>query len=300
MRVTDTILKNNFLSNLAFAAERLYDKETRVLTNKRINKPSDDPIDTLNSLAIRQRINEVEQFQRNISRTKTFLQNTETIVQELSEIFQRVSTLTVQGASDTTGPTDKLSISYEVDQLLEQVLNASNNKSESIYTFAGTYNNVAPYAAIRNSAGEITQVLSSGTSGDIMSVLGESVRLKSNINGDDLFEKDQNLFNILIKVREDLKENNTDSLREDLNNLSDASEKINNILAVIGSKVNRIEAADSRAENDLINFTGFLSNTEDVDAAEAILDYQTELLTLQSALQAGARLLQPRLGDFLK
>lgn len=300
MRVTDTILKNNFLKNLQFSTERLYDKETKVLTNKRVNKPSDNPVDALNALLIRERLGEIEQYKRNISRTKTFLQNTETVVQQVADMFARVKTLAVQGASDSYGETDKLSISYEINQILEQLFIASNNKSETTYTFAGTYNNAQPYVAVRNDAGDIVQVNSTGSTGDIVRILGESVRIKSNVNGEELFEQGQNLFNVLITIRDDLRAGNTDAVRQDIVSLDEAAEKVYNIQAVIGSKVNRVEAADSRAESDEINFSEFLSDAEDIDAAQAIIDYQMELLTLQSALQAGARLLRPRLADFLQ
>ena len=38
MRITDKILQNNFIANLTFSTERLYDAQTKVLTNKRVNK----------------------------------------------------------------------------------------------------------------------------------------------------------------------------------------------------------------------------------------------------------------------
>ena len=299
MRVTDTILKNNFLTNLNFASQRLFEKETRVLTGKRVNKPSDNPVDALNALSIKQRLDEIEQYRRNISRTKAFLQNTETIITQASDVFARVKALTVQGASDSYGPNDKLSISHEVDQLLEQILIGANSRTESVYTFAGTYNNVAPYSAVRDADGYITHVTSAGSTGDINRVLGESVTMKVNVNGQELYEDGQNLFDVMIDIRDDLKSNSTDALRLDLIKIDNATEKIYNIQAVLGSKVNRVEAADARAEGDTINFSEFLSNAVDIDAAEAIMDYQMELLTLQSSLQAGSRLLRPRLGDFL-
>ena len=130
MRITDKVLNNTFTSNLAFASERLYESEMKVLTNKKLNKPSDNPVDALNSLAIRSKISDIEQYQRNISRSQTLLQNTETMVSELSDIFERLHGLAVQGSSDTSGPSDKLSISYEVDQLLEQVYTIANTRSE--------------------------------------------------------------------------------------------------------------------------------------------------------------------------
>ena len=111
MRITDTVLHKNFINSLANATERLYDSQIKVLTNKRINKPSDAPVDVMIDLAIRTKLREITQYQRNISRGKTLLQNSESVVSQLSEIFQRLNTLAVQGSSDSYGPTDKLSIS---------------------------------------------------------------------------------------------------------------------------------------------------------------------------------------------
>jgi flagellar hook-associated protein 3 FlgL len=300
MRITDKILQNNFTSNLAFATQRLFESETKVLTQKSINKPSDNPVDAMVSLSLRSKLSEIEQFRRNISRAQTLLNNTETVVTELGDFYDRANSLTIQGSSDNYGADDKTSISYEIDQILEQVFTLANNRSESTYTFAGTNNDTAPYQAVRNEAGEIIEVKTAGTGGDINTLIGENITLKVNINGEDLFEGDINLFNSLISVRDNLRANDSSALQDDLIQLSNASEKIINFQSVLGARSNRINAADSRAENDTITFTEYLSNTEDIDAAQAIIDYQTELLTLQSSLQAGSRLLYPKLTDFLQ
>ena len=131
-------------------------------------------------------------------------------------------------------------------------------------------------------------------------MIGERVKIKININGEDLFESGQDLFEIAIKIRDDLLANDSEALNEDLNNISNASEKIYNTQSLLGSKLNRIYAAETRAENDILNYTEYLSDTEDVDASEAIINYQRELLTLQASLEAGARLLYPKLVDFLR
>ena len=293
-------MQNNFIANLTFSTERLYDAQTKVLTNKRVNKPSDNPVDAMTSLNIRTKLSEINQYQRNINRSKTMVENTESVVAQLADIFQRLSTLTIQGASDSYGPNDKLSIAGEVNQLLEQIFVIANNRSESVYTFAGTMNDVAPYQAIYNANGEIASVQTTGSSGDIEGLIGERVRIKININGEDVFESSQNLFEIAIKIRDDLLANDSEALNEDLNNISNASENIYNTQSLLGSRLNRIYAAETRAENDILNFTEYLSDTEDVDASEAIINYQRELLTLQASLEAGARLLYPKLVDFLR
>ncbi|MFC1573933.1 flagellar hook-associated protein FlgL [Candidatus Latescibacterota bacterium] len=300
MRITDTVLQKNFINNLSFATERLYERETKVLTNKRINKPSDSPVDAMTSLGLRSKLSEIDQYQRNISRSKTRLQSSETVISQLNEIYQRLHTLTVQGASDSYGPQDKMSIAAEVNQLLEQVFNFSNNRSESTFTFSGTNSDVAPYIAERNANGDIINVTTAGSAGDILALMGENITMKVNINGHELFEEGENLFNIPIKIRDSLIANDSDEIRVQLGKMNEAMEKIINNQAVIGARTNRLDAAESRTVNDEITFSEFLSNIEDIDAAEAIMDYQLELLTLQSSLQAGSRLLFPKLSDFLK
>ena len=300
MRITDTVLHQNFINNLAFATERLYESETKVLTNKRINKPSDAPVDVMTDLALRTKLSEIEQYQRNISQANTLLQNSESVVSQLVEVFQRLNELSVQGASDSYGPSDKQSISYEVNQLLEQIVNFANNRTESTYIFSGTNSDVAPYVVTRDADGEITEVKTAGSAGDIVVVMGENIKMKTNINGQELFEEGENLFDIAIKLRDALRDNDTESVQDQLGRLQDATEKIINVQSVVGARVNRLDAAETRAENDDIIFSEFLSDTEDIDAAEAIMDYQQQLLTMQSSLQAGSRLLYPKLSDFLK
>ena len=187
MRITDTVLQKNFINNLSYATERLYDKEIVVLTNKRINKPSDGPVDAMTILGLRTKLSEIDQYQRNISRSKTQLQLSETVISQLNEIYQRLHTLTIQGASDSYGPQDKLSIAAEVNQLLEQIVNFANNRSESIFIFSGTNSDVAPYIAERDANGDITNVTTAGSAGNILAITGENIKMKVNINGHDLF-----------------------------------------------------------------------------------------------------------------
>ncbi len=300
MRITDTILNNNFIAILNYSTERLYEAENRVLTNKRVNKPSDDPVDAMISMTIRTRLSELKQYQRNINRAENNLNNAESAISELSDIFQNITTLTVQGASDSYSTNDKISIAGEVNQLLEQVLNLANTRSEDIYVFGGTRNDVQPYIAERDENGEIISVKTNGTAGEVVGLIGEKVTIKTNVNGEDIFEKGINLFDIVMNIRDNLRDNNTDALRENLNDINNASEKIFNVQAVIGSRLNRVYAAENRSENDVITFTEFLSDAEDIDAAQAIMDYQIQLITLQASLQAGSRLLQPKLIDFLR
>lgn len=121
-----------------------------------------------------------------------------------------------------------------------------------------------------------------------------------NVSGEEVFEGDQNLFNTLIGIRDNLRSGDTDSMRNNLSTLDDMVGKIYNIQSAIGAKINRVDSADTRAGNDLTNFKNLLSGIESTDSNAAIVNYQQELNYLQSTLEAGSRLLNMGLEQFLQ
>ena len=61
-----------------------------------------------------------------------------------------------------------------------------------------------------------------------------------------------------------------------------------------------MELTTNRLEDDNINFTGLMSDNEDVDQAETIMKLQNEENVYRASLSAGARIMQTSLVDFLK
>ncbi|MCR4435070.1 MAG: flagellar hook-associated protein FlgL [Clostridiales bacterium] len=87
------------------------------------------------------------------------------------------------------------------------------------------------------------------------------------------------------------------------NLLGTFDENINNLLRVradVGARQNRIDLTSNRLDNDTINFTKLMSDNEDVDMAEAIMNLKNEENVYRSSLAGGARIIQPTLVDFLK
>lgn len=62
----------------------------------------------------------------------------------------------------------------------------------------------------------------------------------------------------------------------------------------------RVSAADTRLAELEENARGLLSKTEDADMAATIVDYSMQQSVYQSALRAGAGIVQTSLLDFLR
>lgn len=135
MRITNNMMQSSFLSNLSAANERLYEKEIKVTTNKDINKPSDDPIGTVKSLTIRKKIDEITQYQKNISNSKTILNDTNTAVSQVADIMGQISAINTQGASGAYDENDRESLAQQANQLLDELFSTANTKTDSGYVF---------------------------------------------------------------------------------------------------------------------------------------------------------------------
>jgi len=91
-----------------------------------------------------------------------------------------------------------------------------------------------------------------------------------------------------------------EGINQALTELEDLRNKVMSIRSDIGARVNRIELTLNRLENDNVNFTQLMSENEDADMAETIMNLKNEENVYKSSLAGGARIIQPSLMDFLR
>lgn len=70
--------------------------------------------------------------------------------------------------------------------------------------------------------------------------------------------------------------------------------------ATVGAKINRLELQENRLETTGISLTELLSNNEDANIAEVIMDLKMQENVYRSCLGAGSRIIMPTLIDFLR
>jgi flagellin-like hook-associated protein FlgL len=78
---------------------------------------------------------------------------------------------------------------------------------------------------------------------------------------------------------------------------------LQNVLKVrsdLGARYNRIELTKNRLMGDDVTFTKLMSENEDVDIAQVIMNLTSEENVYKASLSAGARIIQPTLLDFLR
>ncbi len=137
MRVTNRMLFDSYVSNMNMSLSSLMELNIQSQTQKRVNKPSDDPAGTIRILGHRDTIRSLEQYKENIDSAKGWLGRSDDNLRQVSEIITRAKTLAQQAATGTVSQDNREQISYEVRSLFEQLIGLANMQYEGKSLYAG-------------------------------------------------------------------------------------------------------------------------------------------------------------------
>lgn len=145
MRITNSMLANDLKRNMNLNLLRMDELQRQLSTNRKINKPSDDPAGVVKALRLRTNLTEGEQYLSNISEAASFMQTMDDSMNSMTEILQKIRELTVKGATGTNDKDANKAIADEIVQLNEQLKMVANATYGSKYIFAGTNVTETPY-----------------------------------------------------------------------------------------------------------------------------------------------------------
>lgn len=137
MRVSLRNQYHGFLHNLHDSQSRLMELNQQSSSQKRINKPSDDPVGMSRVLNYRSSISAIDQYRTNIDRAKGWLGLADETMLRTSAVLTRIKSLAEQGATGTMTASDRNAVAYEARQLFHQLMNLANTRFEGNSIFGG-------------------------------------------------------------------------------------------------------------------------------------------------------------------
>ena len=299
-RVTQGLLVQRSLNNLNQQLRRISVLQEQLATGRRVNRPSDDPIDARRAMNLRTIIAKNEQFQANISDSGPQLSESATTLLNVVDIVLRALELTTQGANETLDQAQLDAIALEIDELLEAAVDSGNHRTNSRSIFAGTQT-LADAFDVTRVAGQITTVTYAGNDQAIEINISEGIRAEVNVTGTDAFQANVDIFAVLIGIRDDLLAGDQASLQSvRLAELETGRVQTLMAVAQIGALQNRLDRVLSDLQDFNIGFQELLSDKIDADFAETVLSLSVAEAALMAAMNATARALQPTLLDFIR
>jgi len=303
MRITNNMLINNMVKYMNNNLMRMDKYQSQLATGKKIQVPSDDPVVAARALKLRTDVAEIKQYQRNLKDAQSWLEITESALNDMGDIFQRVKELIV-GSDSTESPEDLQATKKEIEQLRTQLIHLGNSSYAGRYIFSG-------YKTDQKLLDDDGNFLISVKQTELINYevgLGDSINI--NVLGGDLFnyvggvgEATAGTKGKFIKDMDDLIAAFDSADYSKISSMAqNFSENLDNVLRVradVGARVNRLELTSKRLMNDSTNFTKLMSENENVDIAETIMNLKNEENVYRASLAGGARIIMPSLVDFL-
>lgn len=136
-RISNQMVYSQSLTGMNSKLSLLTELNLQASTQKRVNKPSDDPTATSNILDHRDTLRSFEQYLENLNTAKGWLQQSDTTLLSVSTILTRAKELAEQGATGTLSAANRQQVSYEARQLFEQLIGLANTKYQGKSIYAG-------------------------------------------------------------------------------------------------------------------------------------------------------------------
>ncbi|MGD6842962.1 flagellar hook-associated protein FlgL [Bacillus infantis] len=294
MRVTQSMLSSNMLSNLGRSFERLSTYQDQISSQKKITRPSDDPVVAMKGITYRRNLQEVQQFKRNFSEAYNWTDNSDASLDKAGQAMQRIRELVVQASSDTYDGSQRDSISQEISQLKQHLAEIANTKVGDKYIFNGTNTLNKPVDIDADPA-----VVSNNTN-PVQIELSKGVYISVNVNPADVFSAD--MFKDIQDLIDGLENPASDgnALNSFLGKVDSHLSNITNARSDLGARVNRIELMEERVDQQEIISQKVMSDNEDIDFEKVVTELLAQESAHRAALSVGSRIIQPTLMDFLR
>ncbi len=187
MRITDKMSNSQALKNIQKNRSELSQLQNQAATGKKLNTPSEDPVAAVKILSGRTDLKNTDQFEKNISAAKIFLDTTEATLAQLGEAIIRTKELALQGSSDTVGESQRAMIGSEVAQISNSILEMANRRMGERFLFGGFKTQSTPFNKDGQYQGDDGEIKIQNQQGSFvaMNLTGDRVFLGHAIGKDD-------------------------------------------------------------------------------------------------------------------
>ncbi len=294
------MISKNVLRNLNRNLSQLIKMEDQMSSGKTVSRPSDDPINVARIMRLQSMVQEQDKYQTNMENAQGYLDNAETALDTVSDVLNRARELAIDAANGDMSAEDRSIVVAEVEELINELIDVGNTSFEGRYVFAGFDSETPPYTLDASN-----NAVYGGDQGVMEWEIARGVKIAVNIPGSEVFgtagTDSYSVFGALQDLRDALAADDTAALSGSvLGNIELAANHITSQRAIYGARSNRLEVAQDRAAQSNINLTELLSKLEDVDWAEASMNYATAMTVYNAALATGTQVILPTLLDYLE
>ena len=265
-----------------------------VTTGRKIKNLSDDPFRLALMLDTRADLADIDQYERNLEMGEAWLTNTEESLRKVQDRLADLQVTALAMLNDTNNKQDRELAATGVEEVITDIIQVCNTDVNGRYIYGGTRTNVEPFI-LMNNAGEIVDDVADATR---VTYRGDNQPFKIQTQNDDELtvgndgsEIYGDMFDTLLKLRDALKNNDVDAIRQQLNPIKAHQEHVSAENSVVGFRITRLQFRQSVLEGVNITTKQSLANLEEADMTEAISELSIKELMYQASLSASSKII---------
>ncbi len=270
MRITNKMMSGNSLSNINTNKEYLDKLNNQMATEKKITRPSDDPIIAIRALRLRSNLSELTQYYgANVPDAKAWVDVTQSAISSTKEILSSLKSYADQGANGTNTASDRQKIYENMNALKTQVYSNGNvtNAGRSVFTGYRTGQRLtfandteAYYRDIKDTFNAADVVKASYTEGEIK--MDEINKLETTAySTDDVTQEQAIMENEVYRIRLSYDDVETDTETTTLTYRKNLNGKQNPSLSIpsggkdpVTGVINKIVLTDEKGDSHTLSY----------------------------------------------
>jgi flagellar hook-associated protein 3 FlgL len=160
MRIADKMAFEQVKGNVAKNRQTMAELQNQAATQKRVTKPSDDPLAAARVLGHRVDLQGNKQYTKSLGYARSFLEYTDQSLSEITESLVRAKELAISQSSDGAGSEEsRRVVATEISQLHDQLVQVANRKLGDRFIFGGYKTQVSPFDKDGNYFGDRGEML---------------------------------------------------------------------------------------------------------------------------------------------
>ena len=295
IRVTANSIAYNALYNIHQGRSKLDSITEKIASGLNYNRPSDNPIAANLILTTNDRINMVQQYQSNVSKTATWLNVTSTALQGISDTVAQAKKLISSIASGTSDITARENAVSQLTALRHQLADYGNTEYLGRYVFSGSQTSTQPFS--RN----VGSVAYGGDTVVNSIAIDAAATEDMNITGDRVLTSTTgvNILQTIDDLITAVNTNNVSAIQSGARDLETGANQIVNLQTETASRLTRLNSMSDLLSANKNTFENIMSNTQLADITQLAVELSLQETAYQASLAATSRVLSLSLLDYL-
>ncbi|MBO3143415.1 flagellar hook-associated protein FlgL [Dermatophilus congolensis] len=296
LRITQNSMNRTQMMGLNTSLSRLQGTQEQLTTGKRLNRPSDDPVGTVQALRFRSEQSQLAQFGANITDGLSRLSAGDNALSETLGMVQKIRSTTVSALNGVNGDAQRKAFASSIRELRVGILQQANSQYAGQPLFGGTTPLDNAFDANGTYQGNTLPVLR-----QVSDSPGDAGQMNVGISGSDAFGTALvKGSGALDKLADAIEAGDQAGIEAGLKAVEGLNDSILNVQTSVGVRVNRLQGLENLNGRMDDSSKISLSKVEDTDFIKAAMDLSIQSNAYQAALSASAKIIQPSLMDFIR